>query len=405
MLQPVYHGQKVETSLESMSRSPSTYSKSTVGSKRHVDYYKMALNVLNGSQSTQDIDKEELRQILVNLAVLRCEANASKDQQRVMKISDLIKKLNEQIKPPPMQRSPAREVRDGCSMASRSTTNSPMQTPQKQQQQRTAADPSPRNNTQDMELEKFLEILDKILDGEEPELEGDDDQKKLMHAVKYRTKEAIEAGDYDLVRHLDEISDGLNAVWEMEKDSPAKSKMKTLARRLDYLEKRKAQLEDEKNAELLRLTELQSVQLEEMHMRFEEEVDELQSRFPTEDDRMFQRSSATLLEMRNDEVRMVKAREYEHAKAIQRRADALEKLEKETKRSEMTKTCERMRDKLLADQKKAQQGFDIKWDGKMGAVRSQYDAQIKSIQTMIDHVLEDMERTRKDLLHHEDDFP
>ena len=365
----------------------------------------MALNVLNGSQPTQDIDKEELRQILVNLAVLRCEANASKDQQRVMKISDLIKKLNEQIKPPPMQRSPAREVRDGCSMASRSTTNSPMQTPQKQQQ-RSAADPSPRsNNTQDMELEKFLEILDKILDGEEPELEGDDDQKKLMHAVKYRTNEAIEAGDYDLVRHLDEISDGMNAVWEMEKDSPAKSKMKTLARRLDYLEKRKAQLEDEKNAELLRLTELQSVQLEEMHMRFEEEVDELQSRFPTEDDRMFQRSSATLKEMRNDEVRMVRAREYEHAKAIQRRADELEKLEKETKRSEMTKTCERMRDKLLADHKKAQQGFDIKWDGKMGAVRSQYDAQIRSIQTMIDHVLEDMERTRKDLLHHEDEFP
>ena len=383
-----------------MSRAGSHYSRSTVSSKRNVDYYKMALNVLNGSQPTDGIEIEDLRQILVNLAVLRCEANATKDQMRAMKISDLIKKLNEQIKPPPMQRSPARDNRDACSYASRPRSTSPAQASSKQQR---SPDASPRAN-EDMELDRFLEILDEILDGGEPEIDGENDQKKLQNAIKYRTDVAIEEGDYDLVRHLDEISDEMNSVWAM-KDSPSKSKMKTLAKRLDYLEKRKGELEDEKNASLLRLTELQSVQLEEMQARFEEERERLQEKFPTEDDRNFQRASPTLKLLRKDEVRMVRAREYEHAKAIQKRADELERFEKETKRGELTKTCERMRDKLFADQQKAQQGFYIKWDGKMGAVRSQYDAQIKAIQTMIDHVLEDMERTRKDLLHHEDDFP
>ena len=412
-------------------RSPSVsqYSKTMGSGRRRIDYYKYAISIVDGVKSVEDVPDADVKETLINLAVLRCESNHLEDHERTERIAKLIVKLNSRLRPPPMRRrhsslrsprsprspstsasqSPSPKTPVARSPSGRSPSVRPIRrnpivlTPSPKTPVDAPVEESESRQQEDMELEKYLEILNEIIEGGYPEIEEDDSKRKLLNAISVRTKEAIEDGDYDLVRELDRIADEVNATWTLKVD-PMKIKMRELAKRLEYLEKRKGELEDEKTAEMLNLTKLQHEKLDELQSRFEEEREQLPARFPNQDDRRYQKSSTTLLLLRDAERRYVMARDYDAAKAVRKRADAQEKWEKETKRDEMTKTCERMRDKLFAEQKMAQQAFDLKWEARIGAVETQYEARLFSLQRMIDRVTEDMQNTRRLIVHVQDEY-
>ena len=410
--------------MRNRSPSLSQYSRTTSGGRRRKDHYKLAISLVDGVKTTADVEDADLKDTLINLAVLRCEANHLEDYERTDKIAKIITKLNSRLKPPPLRRRHS-SVRSSRTSPMNSPTTPTKKSPSKRSQSvrsparksPMAPSPSPKPvrkekkpveqtepaPIEDMELEKYNEILNEILQGGCPEIEGDESKRKLVNAAQVRTREAIEYGDYDLVRELDRIVEEVNTTYTLRVD-PMKIKMQELAKRLEYLERRKGELEDERTSEMLRLTEVQHAKLDELQTRFEEEREQLPARFPNQDDRRYQKSSTTLLLLRDAERRYVMAKDYDAAKAVRKRADEQERWERETKRDEMTKTCERMRDKLFADQKVAQQAFDVKWDAKIGAVQTQYEARLVSLQRMIDRVTEDMQNTRRLIVHVQDDY-
>jgi hypothetical protein len=98
---------------------------------------------------------------------------------------------------------------------------------------------------------------------------------------------------------------------------------------------------------------------------------------------VYSRPSRQLLDLRDDERRFARARDYEGAKSVQRRADQRAEAEREAIKKSRNLAWKRRVEQIKAHNARAVEGFDQHHAQKLQALVRQHDKLIESLTMMV----------------------
>jgi hypothetical protein len=181
---------------------------------------------------------------------------------------------------------------------------------------------------------------------------------------------------------LDQLYDTLNSVstvifqvWTI--------RLSELRVRKRDLKLRHKTAEAEKAAEIQAFAERCTAKRAELVRRCQEGLAKAPEGFPSPDHPLYSRASRELMDLRDAEKRFAKARDYEGAKSVQRRADQRAEREREAHEKSRTAACKRIRDQVLAQNEKTLEAFDQHKEQKKQALIRTHDKLIESLTNMI----------------------
>jgi hypothetical protein len=361
----------------SQSRTSSRFSRLSK-KPRQVDYYQLAAQLIEG-KSPSEIPDRDITGTLISLSVLRSEANSLHRHAESDRIATIIHNLNTFVKPPLVQhvlQTPASPSRLTVAFEFDSVHQS-SPTP--------ASDPGPIGSFSDPELddEEYFHRLDELIVSQGPiEIPDRAERRKLLSALRRRINEVIDAGDYQRLERFDRLYDRLTAVSHSGFSNRTIRINQLRGRRKD-LRARKLAVETEKQKELEKFEEKREIKRTELVHQCDEAMQKLKEEYPSPDHPLYSKISRQLMDLRDDERRFARARDYAGAKLVQIRADVQAEEEYATHEKNRAITCKRMKEQLLAKNKTVIQGFDDRYEYKRHVLIKQYDRQLEALGMMI----------------------
>lgn len=366
----------------SISRSTSTRSSSTT--KRLKPNYRQIANELIEGSPTQSVSKRDLNQVLLNLAILRSEATAVEDYGKADHIAEIIKDLNKRIIPPPIRQKSTTGLKSPTSKGSdqfSESTNDQMVEPISQR----------ITELPDAEFYNISVNIDYLIDSDDKTLRNilklfdDIDFSKYYFVIKTRKEICIDNSNYDELRCLDELYDKIKkekVKFDQQKfafrDHDSKARIQELQDKIERCKLEIERINEEKEERLMPLRQQKEEEIQALKEAHEKEIQEYIDNTPTYEDAVVAHPSLALKEMRINERRYAKARDYEAAKLTHRDAELKEAEEKNEIFRKNLEAYAKKKDLLLQKQQQELQ-MKEKWkDALILKTQKEFDKSIEN---------------------------
>jgi hypothetical protein len=190
------------------------------------------------------------------------------------------------------------------------------------------------------------------------------------------------AGDYQKLEPLDQLYDRLNIVSHGGFDALT-IRIAELRDRQNELKTRKQAIEGEKLSKLKNLKAKHREKRAELVQSCDEALAKLREEYPSPDHPLYSRASRQLLDMRDDERRYARARDYLGARSVQQRANLQEEEEHMTHERNRELTCKRKREQLISKNETLIRTFDDRYAAKVQAKHTHSERLIEALAMMI----------------------
>ena len=230
-------------------------------------------------------------------------------------------------------------------------------------------------------------IIDELIDGRPPESVEGGRLRTILPKLKDRQKQTIDMGDYRTSQKLEDLILRMNErSVEMSNDQDRNQRLATLRVQLmnakqdlknaqdfwkDHIDEYNQIYNDSKN----NLDEVHRQQLEDFDASFPEML-------PTN----FRKMSSRVLEVREQEKYLVLAHRFEEAIPVHEKADRLEKEELERQRQKFIKAFHTQRQQLLDVQSSQNECFDKNRLRKWKQIEQERNKELQSKQYFVSHL-------------------
>jgi hypothetical protein len=214
------------------------------------------------------------------------------------------------------------------------------------------------------------------------EIDDPAERQHLLSVLRRRIDQVVLAGDYAKLEPLDQLYDRLNTVSHGGFDALT-IRIAELRDRQNGLKTRKQAVEAEKLAKLKDLKTKHREKRAELVQSCDEALAKLRDECPSPDHPLYSRASRQLLDMRDDERRYARARDYLGARSLQQRADLQESEEHTIHERNWGLTCKRKKEQLISKNETLLRTFDDRYSAKVQAKHKHYDRLIEALAMMI----------------------
>lgn len=353
------------------SRSQTSIGTSVASRKSNVvNYHQIANELINGAPLDL-VTKRDLRNVLIELSILRSEAQGVKNYILSDQIRDIIVALNKRITPPPMRRTASTTSKnstvDSSEILSSSKenfeSNEKLNSPTHFTPTTIKNLPTDEFNDISAKIDRMLEATDdkslnQIL--KQQNYNPETDYPKFNFVIKDRKEKYLKQFRYRELRFLDKLTDKLHPLPYDPKIGYYEDKIEQLENRIELSKCKASTTEATKIIDVNSLKHTKKSQLQKLEEKHQEEMKEFNDNNSIKSQAAINHQSITLKKMRMNERLAAISKDYEGAEKIHRNADILEAEEK----NENLLKCEedRLRNKELLEKKqKAQTDCMEQW--------------------------------------------
>lgn len=396
-----------------MSRSNSraiSYSRSqislgtSIASRQSINpnYHQIAIELVDGAP-LDIVSQRDLRNVLIELTVLRSEANDIKDYVRSDNIKDIIMGLNKRIKPPPIRHaanvSPKNSPKgqtDTVFASNENSVNDNSNSPIRPKIALSKNEFSQISSDVDQMLEAMRNKRLKQVLANFNEL----DYPKYQLVISNRRQKCLNEFKYKDLKLLDTLSDKLRLAPYDPKNDIYNEKIEDLKARIGMSYAKIATLENEKDLKTESLTGKKNQEFQKLKEKHDKEMNDFDENNDILSQTVINRQSVALKEMRFNERLAAMTRDYEGAVKIHRNANIKEAEEKDENSRRFDENIVKRKAQLEKKQKaeidcmeqrfdylieKDQEAINVEIDANMAAIKSaeiqisQYKAKIKQL--------------------------
>ena len=376
----------------SFSRSQTSIGTSIASRQSSIpNYHQIAIELVNGAP-LDIVSQRDIRNILLELSVIRSEANDIKDYVKSDNIKEIIIALNKRIKPPPIRytsntspRNSPKEKIENDFIFNDTQENENLNSPSLAKTSLSEDEISYISN----EIDQMLRAMQRNALNRTLSTINEPDFAKYHFVINKRREKCLNESRYKELKLLDTLSDKIpkspKNEQNIEKIDHYNEKIEELRTQIEMSYVQIATLENESRIKVQELITKRDQELEKLSKKHENEITDFNEKNNTISQTVINRQSVALKEMRLNERLAAMSRDYEGAEKIHKNANIKEAEEKDENsrrfEEDITKKREKLDKKQETEIECMKQWFDYLITKEETTIKKRIDANAAAIKS------------------------